>query len=133
NTINGNCDWVYEEEFGFTKAFQWSPDGKYLAFYRFDQSNVPEFTMMYFNSLYPEKYEFKYPKAGDPNSNIGIRMYEVDTKTETWTINNMEEYIPRIKWTNYDNKLVIYGMNRLQNELTFYSALGNPENDAKKK
>lgn len=130
NIINGNCDWVYEEEFGFTKAFEWSPDGKFLAFYRFDQSQVPEFTMMYFRhlkqkKLYPEKYEFKYPKAGDPNSTLKIGLYNLsNNRTEYSTFK--EEYIPRIKWTNYDNRLVVYTLNRHQNELKFYAV--NPNN-----
>lgn len=120
NIINGNCDWVYEEEFGFTKAFEWSPDGDAIAFYRFDQSAVPEFTMMYFNNLYPEKYEFKYPKAGEANSTIKIGIYKIaNQKTDFVKID--EEYIPRIKWTQYDKKLIIYTLNRHQNNLKFYA------------
>ncbi len=119
NIINGNCDWVYEEEFGFTKAFQWSPDGRYLAFYRFDQTKVPEFTMMYFRELYPEKYQFKYPKAGDPNSKLKIGLYSVQDN-ETNYLEYEEEYIPRIKWTQFDKRLVIYTLNRHQNQLRFY-------------
>lgn len=125
NIINGNCDWVYEEEFEFTKAFEWSPDGKHLAFYRFDQSQVPEFTMMYFRKLYPSKYEFKYPKAGDPNSTLKIGMYTLASNKTTYST-FVEEYIPRIKWTNFDNRLVVYTLNRHQNELKFYAA--NPNN-----
>ncbi len=125
NIINGNCDWVYEEEFGFTKAFQWSPNGNYIAFYRFDQTQVPEFTMMYFRKLYPTKYEFKYPKAGDPNSTLKIGLYDIK-KAKTEFLEYEEEYIPRIKWTNYDNKLVIYTLNRHQNQLRFYAV--NPKN-----
>lgn len=119
NIINGNCDWVYEEEFGFTKAFQWSPNGKHLAFYRFDQTQVPEFTMMYFRKLYPQKYEFKYPKAGDPNSTLKIGLYNV-SKDEINYLEYEEEYIPRIKWTQYDNQLIVYTLNRHQNQLRFY-------------
>ena len=128
NIINGNCDWVYEEEFGFTKAFQWSPDGNYLAFYRFDQSQVPEFTMMYFRKLYPSKYEFKYPKAGDPNSTIKIGLYNM-RKAETEFLEFKEEYIPRIKWTNYDNRLIVYTLNRHQNQLRFYAVNPRTLND----
>ena len=130
NIINGNCDWVYEEEFGFTKAFEWSPDGKHLAFYRFDQSQVPEFTMMYFNhlrqkKLYPKKYEFKYPKAGDPNSTLKIGVYDLGSNRTSYNTFS-EEYIPRIKWTKFDNRLVVYTLNRHQNELKFYAV--NPTN-----
>jgi dipeptidyl-peptidase-4 len=125
NIINGNCDWVYEEEFGFTKAYQWSPDGKYLAFYRFDQTAVPEFTMMYFRKLYPTKYEFKYPKAGDPNSTLKIGLYNL-RKEQTEYLEYEEEYIPRIKWTQYDKQLIIFTLNRHQNQLRFYKV--NPKN-----
>ncbi|MBK6564511.1 MAG: DPP IV N-terminal domain-containing protein [Saprospiraceae bacterium] len=64
--INGMCDWVYEEEFSFTKAYEWSPNGSYLAFIRFDETEVPEFTMEFYNDeLYPSKETFKYPKVGE--------------------------------------------------------------------
>jgi len=59
---NGNCDWVYEEEFAFTRAFEWSPDGSYLAYYRFDESLVPEYTIAKYTGLYPEQYTYKYPR-----------------------------------------------------------------------
>lgn len=117
--INGNCDWVYEEEFEFTQAYQWSPDGKYLAYYRFDERQVPEFTMMIYDSLYPNPYKYKYPKAGEPNSIIQIKMYDLVSKK---TINanvgkETDQYIPRIKWTRDANQLCIYKMNRHQNKL----------------
>lgn len=117
--INGNCDWVYEEEFEFTRAFDWSPDGKYIAYYRFDETNVPQFNMAMYGGLYPKDYQYKYPKAGEPNSVIEIKVYDVasgniikaDIGTET------DQYIPRIKWTNDPKTLCIYRMNRLQNKL----------------
>lgn len=125
--INGNCDWVYEEEFGFSQAFSWSPDGKYIAYYRFDESGVPLFIMPKYFDLYPDNYTYKYPKAGEPNSIIQIKLY--DTKTKT-TVNadlgtETDQYIPRIKWTNDPSQLCIYRMNRLQNklELLFADAL----------
>lgn len=117
--INGNCDWVYEEEFGFTQAFQWSPDGKHIAYYRFDESGVPEYTIPIYNGLYPENYTYKYPKTGEPNSVVEIRIYDLDKKSSV-TVNTGKEtdqYIPRIKWTKDPNKLCVYRLNRLQNEL----------------
>ncbi len=66
--INGITDWVYEEEFEFVKAFEWSPDGRYLAYYRFDESEVPEYTVQFFKGLYPENYTYKYPKVGEKNA-----------------------------------------------------------------
>jgi len=117
--INGNCDWVYEEEFGFTKAYQWSPSGNYIAFYRFDQSRVPEFNMAMYGSLYPKDYKFKYPKAGEINSKLKIGLHQIGSpQSKFYTFN--EEYIPRIKWTQYDESLIVYTLNRHQNHLKFY-------------
>jgi len=117
--INGNCDWVYEEEFSFTKAFEWSKDGSYLAYYRFDESLVPEYTIPKYIDLYPEEYTYKYPKAGERNSVIQIKIYNLQNKK---TVNanigkETDQYIPRIKWTEDAAKLCIYRMNRLQNKL----------------
>lgn len=117
--INGNCDWVYEEEFGFTRAFQWSPDGSYLAFYRFDETAVREYTLPYYQSKYPEINTYKYPKAGEDNSIVTIHVYNLASKatmpmdigTET------DQYIPRIKWSNNTKELCVYRLNRLQNKL----------------
>ncbi|MBN1112613.1 MAG: S9 family peptidase [Bacteroidales bacterium] len=118
--INGACDWVYEEEFGFAVAFKWSPDGKYLAYYKFDESRVKEFDMMeYKNKLYPQPYTYKYPKAGETNSIVSIHTFNLATK-ETKTMNVGEEtnqYISRIKWTQQSDKLSMIRQNRLQNKL----------------
>jgi len=117
--INGNCDWVYEEEFEFTRAFEWSPDGRYIAYYRFDETNVPQYTMTVYDSLYPTPYQYKYPKAGEPNSVVTIKIYDLLQK-QTVPANigsETDQYIPRIKWTNDPGKLCIFRMNRLQNHL----------------
>ncbi|HXS38506.1 MAG TPA: S9 family peptidase [Flavipsychrobacter sp.] len=117
--INGNCDWVYEEEFEFTQAYSWSPDGKRIAYYRFDESLVPEYTIPMYDALYPTLYTYKYPKAGERNSIVQIKLYNVTTKQ---TINasigtETDQYIPRIKWTLNPDELCIYRMNRHQNKL----------------
>jgi len=125
--INGATDWVYEEEFEFSKAFFWSPDGSKIAFYRFDESQVKEFVMTKFGALYPEVDKFKYPKAGEANSLISIHIYDLITKT-TKTVDRGTEtdiYIPRIKWTNLPNKLSLYRMNRHQNKLELLFADAN--------
>jgi len=117
--INGNCDWVYEEEFEFTRAFDWSGDGNYLAYYRFDESMVPEYTIAKYTGLYPDQYTYKYPKAGERNSVIQIKIYDVKKK-QTVTANigsETDQYIPRIKWTTDPRKLCIYRLNRHQNKL----------------
>jgi dipeptidyl-peptidase-4 len=74
-TINGITDWVYEEEFAFVRAFDWSKDSKKLAYIRFDESQVPEFSMSMFNKdLYPTVETFKYPKAGEKNSLVSLHI-----------------------------------------------------------
>src|SRR5690606_4931317 len=78
--INGGTDWVYQEEFSFTSAFFWSPDSKQIAFYRFDETEVKEFSMTMFTGLYPTEYKFKYPKAGEKNSIISIHVYNLANK-----------------------------------------------------
>jgi dipeptidyl-peptidase 4 len=80
NIINGSTDWVYEEEFSFAQAWFWSPDGSKIAFYRFDESNVKEFSMNKYSTLYPTEYKFKYPKAGEENSKVQIFIYDLKTK-----------------------------------------------------
>ncbi|MEI6574818.1 MAG: S9 family peptidase [Bacteroidota bacterium] len=125
--INGATDWVYEEEFEFSKGFYWSPDGSKIAFYRFDESNVKEFTMTKFGGLYPEEYKFKYPKAGEANSLISIYIYDLNAKTIKPVDIGKETdiYIPRIKWTNLPNTLSLYRMNRHQNKLELLFADAN--------
>lgn len=117
--INGNCDWVYEEEFSFTQAYQWSEKGTYLAYYKFDESKVPSFTFTMFDSLYPTQYTYKYPKAGDANSVVSIFIYDVKTgkQIKANTGKETDVYIPRIKFTKQDDKLSISWLNRLQNEM----------------
>ncbi len=119
--INGNCDWVYEEEFEFSRAYDWSPDGSYLAYYRFDESKVKEYTIPFYTESdnYPDLYTYKYPKAGEDNSIVTIRIFDVQNgKTITaQTGPETDQYIPRIRWTRANDQLCIYRMNRLQNKL----------------
>ena len=118
--IYGSTDWVYEEEFGFAKAFFWSPDGERLAYYRFDESEVAEFTMTnYRDGLYPEYETFKYPKVGENNSVVDVFIYDLG-KGKAVPVelgNETDLYIPRIKWTQDPNELCVYRMNRHQNHL----------------
>jgi Dipeptidyl aminopeptidases/acylaminoacyl-peptidas es len=117
--INGTCDWVYEEEFSFTKAFFWSPDGSRIAFYKFDESDVKEYTIEYYGNLYPKWETYKYPKAGEDNSVVGIYVYALDNGyISTMPLGeNTDIYIPRIKWTKNPEILSIQRLNRLQNHL----------------
>lgn len=117
--INGSSDWVYEEEFEFAKGFTWSEDSKSIAFYRFDETNVPEYNMPIWGKLYPEDYKYKYPKAGEANSKVGIRVYDLETKA-TWKPELGEEkdqYIARLNSTKSAGVYSVRRMNRLQNHL----------------
>lgn len=118
--INGGADWVYEEEFSFAKAFQWSPDGRKIAFMRFDESRVKEFTMtIYKDGAYPEYETFKYPKVGAENAVLSIHIYDLDSgktvKVDTGTEKDI--YFPRIKWTKDPKQLCVTRLNRHQNHL----------------
>ena len=126
--INGIPDWVYEEEFEFNRAFEWSPDSKQVAYIKFNEEQVPTFGIPMYkglnpiyqeNSVYPGEYRFKYPKAGEKNSIVSVWVYDIkagqnikmDIGTET------DIYIPRIRWNYSGKNLGILKMNRLQNRL----------------
>ncbi len=132
--INGVTDWVYEEEFGIVRVFEWSPDSKRIAFLKSDESKVKEFTMpMYRNELYPEYITFKYPKAGEDNAVVTLHMYDLKKgKIRDINLNNKSDmYIPRMKWTQDENQLCVFQMNRHQNELDLF--LVNAKNGKAKK
>jgi dipeptidyl-peptidase-4 len=119
--INGATDWVYEEEFAFDNGMQWNINGTKLAFYKFNEEDVPEFSMDIFSGLYPKQSRFKYPKAGEANSSVEIFIFDLNTNKITKSdIDSQEEfYIPRIKWTKNENILSVQRMNRHQNQLDF--------------
>ncbi|MGB1075967.1 MAG: S9 family peptidase [Flavobacteriales bacterium] len=117
--INGASDWVYEEEFGKDNGIFWSADGNHLAYYRFDESAVKEFGMPMYGQLYPDPYVFKYPKAGEDNSQVSIQVYHLNSGSNDVIATPEVEYIPRVKWTPDDNRLLVMTMNRHQNDLKF--------------
>ncbi|MDP5104764.1 MAG: S9 family peptidase [Polaribacter sp.] len=122
--INGITDWVYEEEFGFVRAFEWSKNSEYLAFLRFDETDVPTFSMdIVGTELYPKQQVFKYPKAGEKNAIVTLHMYNIPTKNSKHIALGDYEYIPRIKWTNDANILVATTLNRHQNNLKLHKVL----------
>lgn len=116
--INGAVDWVYEEEFGMSKGFEWNSNGTKIAFYRFDESAVKQWQMTTYGKLYPDLYKFKYPKAGESNSIVQVFIADaqkggcklIDLNSDA------DQYIPRIKWTKDPNVLSIQRLNRLQNK-----------------
>lgn len=123
NILNGITDWVYEEEFGVTNLMAWSPDSETLAFVRFDESEVPEYSMqMYGKGLYPDYYNYKYPKAGQKNSVVTLQAYNVASKdTKSLKLPNEADcYIPRIIFTNNPDQLAVMALNRQQNVFNMY-------------
>ena len=126
--LNGLPDWVYEEEFGFNKAFEFSNDGKYLAYIKFDETNVKEYTLQYYSAMtqnynpeanYPYNYTYKYPKAGEDNSVVSVHVYDFESgETKKADIgSDTDIYVPRIQWMSTKNVLSIARLNRLQNKL----------------
>ncbi|MFC0780347.1 S9 family peptidase [Flavobacterium sp. HJSW_4] len=126
--INGITDWVYEEEFAFVRAFDWSKDSKKLAYIRFDESQVPEFSMSIFHKdLYPKIETFKYPKAGEKNSVVSLHIYDASgnasKKVDLGNYNDF--YIARMQWTNDANVLCTQVLNRHQDNLDLLFVDGN--------
>jgi dipeptidyl-peptidase-4 len=120
--VNGMSDWVYEEEFKINRGFYWSPESDKIAYFKFDESKVKEFSLTYYEGLYPREYKYKYPKAGEENSKVSVYVYDFKSGSNI-KINTPEEndiYIPRIKWTNDNNVLSYQVLNRHQNKLDLY-------------
>lgn len=131
--INGVPDWVYEEEFSMNQAYAWSPDSKFLAYVKFNESEVKTFNMQKFqglapelksNELYPSDYSFKYPKSGESNSVVSVYSYELKTKANIRCDvgEETDQYIPRLNWTDDSNDLLIMRLNRRQNQLDILSS-----------
>lgn len=126
--INGISDWVYEEEFETTRHFEWSPDSKLLAFTKFKEESVKEFSFQKFSDengaiKYPQSTSYKYPKAGESNSIVEVCIYnDFDKTTRAITLPEVlnGHYIPRIKWTNSQEQLAVFQLNREQNQLDMY-------------
>ncbi len=122
--INGITDWVYEEEFAFVRAFEWNASSDTIAFIRFDETQVPEFSMdIYGTDLYQTQEVFKYPKAGEKNAIVSLHFYDLNsenTSTVSLSKKYQDFYIPRIKWTNDPNILSAQFLNRHQNTLDLW-------------
>jgi len=124
--INGATDWVYEEEFATTTLMDFSPDNKLLAFVKFDETAVPQYSFQTFDGqLYPGYLSFKYPKAGEPNSKVSCNVFDIESKTirpiNLPVQNNSVEYIPRIEFTP-ESQLAVFTLNRDQNDFNLFFA-----------
>ena len=133
HVINGKPDWVYEEEFEYNCAYDFSADSKMLAWVRFDETEVPTFAFQYFkgshpemqqNALYPHDYAYKYPKAGERNSTVSVLSYDI-ANGATHAIDvpvDSDGYVPRIQFTGMADKLAVVTLNRRQNRCDIYMA-----------
>jgi len=128
--INGSTDWVYEEELELVRAFDWSADSKKLAYLRFDETEVPEYSMDTYNGLYPKSVKFKYPKAGEKNAVVKGFVFDINAKTSLPVDLGKEtdQYIPRLKWTPLSSQLAILRLNRIQNKLELLMVEGTTGN-----
>ena len=137
--INAVPDWVYQEEFGLLNSFAWSPDNLMLSFIRWNETNVPLYSMQLFDNsgntgycLYPGDFEYKYPTAGQANAVTSVLSYDVETrvlKTMQLPITD-NDYIPAITYTNDPAKLMVTTLNRTQNRIQVYAA--NPRSTLSK-
>ncbi|NQV51282.1 MAG: S9 family peptidase [Candidatus Marinimicrobia bacterium] len=124
NILNGEFDWVYEEEFGLADAWRWSPDSKRIAFWRFDQTMVQEFNLIDETSYYNKIHKLKYPKVGGQNAIVKIGVIDLKKQKTQWIDLGQDEdiYIPRIFWTNSSSTLAMVRLNRSQNHLDMLMA-----------
>jgi dipeptidyl-peptidase-4 len=123
--LNGITCWVYEEEFGVTRLMEFSPDNKFLAYVRTDESEVPQYRFQTFNEqLYPDFYAYKYPKAGEKNPQVECRVFNIAEKTIRTVKVPLEKdgYISRIAFTNDPDQLAVMTLNRDQNRFDMYFA-----------
>ena len=124
NILNGEFDWVYEEEFGLADAWRWSPDSKKIAYWRFDQTRVKEFNLVDETFLYNKVSKLKYPKVGEQNALIKIGVIDLKKRRTKWMDlgKDADIYIPRIFWTNASSTLAMVRLNREQNHLDMLMA-----------
>lgn len=119
--INGITDWVYEEEFAFVRAFEWNSESDRIAFLRFDERAVPEFSMdVYGTDLYPYPQQFKYPKAGEANAEVRLFIHDLESGSTRPVDLGGPYYIPRIKWMHHPDHLSVQTLNRHQNRLVLH-------------
>jgi dipeptidyl-peptidase-4 len=130
--INGGSDWVNEEELGLHDCFEWSPDGKQIAFWQFDLHGVGNFSLQYYlgqektivtqipypdTGPYPVTMSVPYPLAGTTNSAVRAGIVSVRGGSVTWMKfegDPRQHYIGRLQWID-GKSLLIQQLNRLQN------------------
>ena len=119
NVINGTSDWVYEEELDLRDAFRWSPDGRRIAFWRFDQTAIQPFYLLNQDSLYPSLVPVRYPKAGSPNSTVKIGVVEIGSGRTAWIDLGADRdiYVAAMDFADSPSEVWLTRLNRRQNRL----------------
>ena len=119
---NGVFDWVYEEEFGLTQAWQWSTDGRRIAYWQTHVADVPTIQITDWEGQYPQWTVMPFPKVGQDNSEVRVGIVDVASGETSWMDVGLagEYYVPRIYWTSDPNTLAVVTLNRPQNELRLY-------------
>jgi dipeptidyl-peptidase-4 len=125
---NGRCGWVYEEELGLGRAWEWSPDGRTVAFLQQDETAVPEVLLPQYEQPHSEPLSTRYPKAGDPNPTVRLGFVDVATRDVRWAdlasvtgTPPEEHYIAHLQWAPEGSELLLQYLPRLQNRLTLVS------------
>jgi dipeptidyl-peptidase-4 len=119
DVINGTTDWAYEEELGLRDAFRWSPDSRRIAYWRFDQSEVPAFPVVNeTDAVYPQVSVLRYPKAGAPNSRVRVGVVDAAGGATRWLAAGPDsgQYVARMEWLGADS-LSVVRMPRAQDRL----------------
>ncbi len=118
NILNGLADWVYEEEFGHARQYEWTRNSDAIVFVKSDESDVPEmYIPVYANQLYPSEMRFKYPKAGEKNSVVSAHLYRLDTgKVGAIDLSSFKHYyIPNVIQTAKNDEIILITSERIQN------------------
>ncbi len=118
----GHPDWVYEEEFGMTKAWNWSPDSRHIAFWQIDETAEPVIQLSDFGGAHPAWDQLRIPQPGDSNPRVRVAVADAKTGKRTWldTGTPGEFYIPRVYWTSRPDTLAVMTLDRRQQVLTLY-------------
>jgi dipeptidyl-peptidase-4 len=119
---NGHFDWVYEEEFGFAQAWDWSPDSRHIAFWQVNESAEPVIQLSDFSGRHPTWEQLRIPQPGDSNATVRIGVVDVQSGSRVWLDpgESGEYYVPRIYWTSRPDTLAVVTLNRAQNVMKLW-------------